>query len=56
LLKKCASPDVTLHEVVGGYHELFMGPEKDDVMRRINQWILHQADLKEQTRQDTVDC
>ena len=46
LLRNCASRDVTLFEVVGGRHELFMGPEKDLVMQRLMSWVLEHATLK----------
>ena len=45
LLRNCSSRDVTLFEVEGGYHELFMGPEKDVVMQRMIQWVLQHAEL-----------
>lgn len=55
LLKNAASRDVTLYEVPGGYHELFMGPEKDDITNRIVGWILDQAQLKAETsRQESL--
>lgn len=44
LLRNCSSRDVTLFEVQGGYHELFVGPEKDLVMQRLTAWVLHQAE------------
>jgi alpha-beta hydrolase superfamily lysophospholipase len=46
LLRKCGSRDVTLFEVPGGYHELFMGPEKDLIMRRLIAWVLEHAALR----------
>lgn len=46
LLRNAASRDVTLYEVPGGYHELFMGPEKDDIIAHINAWVLEHAELK----------
>lgn len=46
LLRNASSSDVTLFEVKGGYHELFMGPEKDLIVQRMSQWILHQSQLK----------
>ncbi len=46
LLKNAASRDVTLYEVPGGYHELFMGPEKDDITDHILSWVLEHAKLK----------
>ena len=46
LLRNAASRDVTLYEVPGGYHELFMGPEKDDIIAHINAWILEHAELR----------
>ena len=36
---------MTLYEVQGGYHELFVGPERDLVMQRLTTWVLHQAEL-----------
>lgn len=55
LLKNAASRDVTLYEVPGGYHELFMGPEKDDITNRIVGWILDQVQLKTETsRQESL--
>ncbi len=45
LLRNASSRDVTLFEVEGGYHELFMGPEKDIVMQRMIQWLLQHADF-----------
>lgn len=45
LLKNASSRDVTLFEVEGGYHELFMGPEKDIVMQRMIQWLLQHAEI-----------
>lgn len=45
LLRNCSSRDVTLFEVQGGYHELFVGPERDLVMQRLTAWVLHQAEL-----------
>ena len=46
LLRNCASRDVTLFEVPDGYHELFMGPERDKVTKRLAAWILEHAALK----------
>ena len=46
LLKNAASRDVTLYEVPGGYHELFMGPEKDDITDHILAWVLEHAKLR----------
>lgn len=46
LLRNCGSRDVTLFEVPGGYHELFMGPEKELVMQRLIAWVLEHAALK----------
>lgn len=45
LLRNSSSRDVTLYEVEGGYHELFMGPEKDTVMQRLIAWVLQHAEL-----------
>ena len=46
LLNNCSSRDVTLFEVPTGYHELYMGPEKDEVTERLTAWILEQASHK----------
>ena len=46
LLRNCVSRDVTLFEVIGGRHELFMGPEKVVVMRRLISWVLEHATLR----------
>ena len=54
LLKNCSSRDVTLFEVQGGYHELFVGPERDVVMQRLIGWVLHQADLASSCGTDPV--
>jgi alpha-beta hydrolase superfamily lysophospholipase len=51
LLRNAASRDVTLYEVPGGYHELFMGPEKDDITDRIVGWISDQVHLRAETSQ-----
>ena len=51
LLSNAASRDVTLYEVPGGYHELFMGPEKDDIIAHINAWVLEHAELKADNQQ-----
>ncbi len=40
LLQNCQSQDVTLNVVPGGYHELFMGPEKEQVTSALRDWIL----------------
>ncbi|KAG2496090.1 hypothetical protein HYH03_005693 [Edaphochlamys debaryana] len=42
-LKHVPSPDVTLHEVEGGYHELLQGPEKEQVRAQIRDWVLDRA-------------
>ena len=43
LLKNAASRDVTLYEVPGGYHELFIGPERDDITDHIIAWVREQS-------------
>lgn len=55
LLRNCSSRDVTLFEVEGGYHELFMGPEKDLVMQRIIQWVLQHAELASSAARNAAD-
>ncbi|CAL8467496.1 g7034 [Coccomyxa elongata] len=55
LLRNCRSRDVTLFEVEGGYHELFMGPEKDLVMQRIIQWVLQHAELASSAASNAAD-
>ncbi|GFR39691.1 hypothetical protein Agub_g166 [Astrephomene gubernaculifera] len=42
------SPDVTLREVAGGYHELLHGPEKEQVRGDIRDWVLQRAGKKEE--------
>lgn len=39
-MTKVASKDRTFVEVPRGYHELLMGPEKDEMVRIIVDWIL----------------
>lgn len=39
MLRNAASCDVTLHEVVGGFHEVMMGSERADVTQRMIQWL-----------------
>ena len=39
LLDRCASPDVTMHEVDGGAHELFMGMERELVTQHVISWV-----------------
>mmetsp|Transcript_22991 Transcript_22991/g.50466 ORF Transcript_22991/g.50466 Transcript_22991/m.50466 type:complete len:315 (-) Transcript_22991:187-1131(-) len=39
LLAAAASTDKTLNEVAGGYHEIMLGPEKDEVLRSMVDWI-----------------
>ena len=34
-----ASPDKTLDVIQGGYHELLMGPEKEEVVKKMLAWI-----------------
>ncbi|KAL0032199.1 hypothetical protein WJX77_010371 [Trebouxia sp. C0004] len=40
LLQACQSKDITLNEMPGGYHELIMGPEKEQVIPMVREWIL----------------
>ncbi|EFJ44964.1 hypothetical protein VOLCADRAFT_106192 [Volvox carteri f. nagariensis] len=44
MLKHVSSTDVTLQEVVGGYHELLHGPEKEQVRKDIKDWMLARAE------------
>ena len=43
LTETCHSKDVTLTEMPGGYHELIMGPEKEQVIPMVRDWILAHA-------------
>ncbi len=43
LLETCQSKDITLNEMPGGYHELIMGPEKEQVIPMVREWILAHA-------------
>ncbi|KAA6420475.1 MAG: alpha beta hydrolase, partial [Trebouxia sp. A1-2] len=43
LLEACQSKDITLKEMPGGYHELIMGPEKEQVIPMVREWILAHA-------------
>jgi hypothetical protein len=43
LLQACQSKDITLNEMPGGYHELIMGPEKEQVIPMVTEWILAHA-------------
>ena len=43
LLQACQSKDITLKEMPGGYYELTMGPEKEQVIPMIREWILAHA-------------
>lgn len=43
LIQACQSKDATLKEIPGGYHELIMGPEKEQVIPMIIDWILAHA-------------
>ncbi len=43
LLQACQSKDITLNEMPGGYHELIMGPEKEQVVPMVREWILAHA-------------
>ena len=40
LLQSSQSKDKTLKEISGGYHELLMGPEKEDVISLVKDWML----------------
>lgn len=40
LLENCRSDDVTLNVVEHGYHELFLGPEKEQVTQSLSDWLL----------------
>ena len=42
LLGRVASADVTMHEVQGGAHELFIGLEREQVTEYILQWVEEQ--------------
>ena len=48
LLGRCASPDITMHEVPGGAHELFIGLEREAVTSYVAKWI------ETQLRQDNA--
>lgn len=43
LLQASQSKDKTLNEIPGGYHELIMGPEKEQVIAMVRDWILAQS-------------
>ena len=43
LLQASQSKDKTLNEVPDGYHELLMGPEKEQVTATVAEWILAHA-------------
>lgn len=38
-----SSKDKVLDVIKGGYHELLMGPEKEDVLHKTTDWILQRA-------------
>jgi putative lipoic acid-binding regulatory protein len=40
LLAAAASKDKELREFPEGYHELLMGPEKEEAARTVKEWIL----------------
>ncbi|KAL3161797.1 hypothetical protein ABBQ38_008889 [Trebouxia sp. C0009 RCD-2024] len=40
LVQSSNSKDKTLNEIPGGYHELIMGPEKEQVIAMVRDWIL----------------
>ncbi|GLC59571.1 hypothetical protein PLESTB_001501600 [Pleodorina starrii] len=46
MLKHVSSTDVKLIEVEGGYHELLMGPEKEQVRAGIRDWLLAHAEAR----------
>jgi acylglycerol lipase len=39
-INSVSSTDKTLDVVVGGYHELLMGPQKDECIQKLASWIL----------------
>ena len=42
LLGRVASPDITMHEIEGGAHELYIGLERDQVrLNEIHLWVKH---------------
>ena len=43
MLKNAQSRDVTLYVVEGGFHEVMMGTEKEDVTQHIIDWVHQQA-------------
>lgn len=43
LLAAAASKDKELREFPGGYHELLMGPEKEEAARTLKEWILNHS-------------
>ena len=46
LIQASQSKDKTLNEVPGGYHELIMGPEKEQVIVMVRDWILARSGNK----------
>ena len=44
LLENCCSDDATLNVVEQGYHELFLGPEKEQVTQTLSDWLLRTAE------------
>ena len=51
LLENCCSDDVTLNVVEHGYHELFLGPEKEQVTHTLSDWLLSIAEKAKSRRQ-----
>lgn len=43
LIQAAQSKDKTLIEIPGGYHELIMGPEKEQVIAMVRDWILERS-------------
>ena len=43
LIQAAFSKDKTLIEIPGGYHELIMGPEKEQVIAMVRDWILERS-------------
>jgi acylglycerol lipase len=44
-----SSSDKTMREVVGGYHELLMGPESGQCTQQLTDWILDHAQAAQKT-------
>lgn len=43
LVAECSSADKSVHIVAGGYHELLLGPEKEEVIAMITDWLLQHS-------------